>query len=119
MIPLDPQLMNEFVGGSEEAELRIGENLLDLRVNTASFDRVTLVQVLGGREISSQQLKTFLSVDFYNHDSKHTDQCEGFEAVYNTLFSFKNTVDDFYLKHLDNDSILVDFFAIPFSTLDS
>jgi hypothetical protein len=35
--------MNEFVGGSEEAELRIGENLLDLRVNTASFDRVTLV----------------------------------------------------------------------------
>jgi hypothetical protein len=39
--------------------------------------------------------------------------------VYNTLFSFKNTVDDFYLKHLDNDSSLIDFFAIPFATVDS
>jgi hypothetical protein len=33
--------------------------------------------------------------------------------VYNTLFSFKNAVDDFYLKHLQTDTILVDVFMTP------
>ena len=37
----------------------------------------------------------------------------GVEPIYNTLFSFKNTVDDFYIKYLEKDSILVDFFYIP------
>ena len=58
-------------------------------------------------------MRTFLSIDFYNHDSKHTDQSEGFEPIYNTLFSFKNTVDDFYLKHLEKSYVLVDVFGIP------
>ena len=34
--------------------------------------------------------------------------CESYEPIYNTLFSFKNCVDDFYLKHLEKDSIAVD-----------
>ena len=32
-------------------DLSLKENLLDLRVSTASFDRLTLVQLLGGREL--------------------------------------------------------------------
>ena len=31
------------------------------------------------------------------------------------MFSFKNQVDDFYLKHLDNEMITVDVFAMPVS----
>lgn len=77
-----------------------------------------MVQILGGREIVPSQVQTFISVDFFNHDSKNTDLSEGFEPVYNTLFSFKNTVDDFYLKHLEKDSILVDFFAVPNKAAD-
>ena len=37
----------------------------------------------------------------------------GIEPIFNTLFSFKNTVDDFYIKYLEKDTILVDFFYIP------
>ena len=37
----------------------------------------------------------------------------GLEPIYNTLFSFKNTVDDFYVKYLERDTILVDIFYIP------
>ena len=33
--------------------------------------------------------------------------------MYNTLFSFKNTVDDFYIKYLERDTILIDIFYIP------
>lgn len=36
---------------TDEQDLNIRENLLDLRVSTASFDRVTLIQLLGGREL--------------------------------------------------------------------
>ena len=37
----------------------------------------------------------------------------GLEPIYNTLFSFRNTVDDFYIKYLERDIILVDIFYIP------
>ena len=46
------------------------------------------------------QFQTVLAIDFFNHDTKNTDTCFGVEPNYNTLFRFKNTVDNFYLKHL-------------------
>lgn len=60
-------------------------------------------------------MRTFVSVDFYNHDSKTTDQADGFDVSYNTLFTFRNIVDDFYLKHLDHEHITIDVFALPLS----
>jgi len=53
-------------------------------------------------------MQSFLVIDFYNHDSKTTDFAEGYEPVINTLFSFKNLVDDFYLKHLQKEFLSVD-----------
>lgn len=53
-----------------------------------------------------------MSVDFYNHDSKESDCVNGFDPIYNTLFSFKNTVDDFYVKFLENDFVAVDLIII-------
>lgn len=88
---------------------------MDLRVSTASFDRVTLIQLMGGHEILPHQMHTFVSIDFYNHDSKTTDQAEGYDVSYNTLFSFRNVVDDFYLKFLDNEHIVADVYAVPIS----
>ena len=64
------------------------------------------------------QVKTFLCVDFYNHDSKYTDQAESFECVYNTLFSFRNTVDDFYLHHCEFEFISVDVYMLPLTSTD-
>lgn len=37
----------------------------------------------------------------------------GIEPIYNTLFSFKNTADDFYIKFLEKDTVVVDIFYIP------
>ena len=105
--------MSEFSVITDESEIMARENRLDIRISTASFERVALMQLMGGREITPAQVRTFLAVDFYNHDSKHTDQAESFEPIYNTLFSFKNTVDDFYLKHLEQSYVLVDVFGVP------
>ena len=67
----------------------------------------------GQQEIDPNTIQTFLAVDFYNHDTKSTDMTLGIEPIYNTLFSFKNTVDDFYIKYLERDTVLVDIFYIP------
>ena len=56
-------------------------------------------------------MTTFLSCDFYDHESKESEQVSGFDPIYNTLFSFKNTVDDFYVRHLETDYLIVDIFA--------
>jgi len=52
-------------------------------------------------------------VDFYDHESKYSDQAEGFEVQYNTLFCFRNLVDDFYLQHCEEEHVNVDLFALP------
>ena len=35
---------------------------------------------------------------------------EGFEPKYNTQFSFKNAVDDFYIGYVEKNYIKVEFF---------
>lgn len=49
------------------------ENLLDLRISTANFDRASLISVTGGTDFIPANIQTFLAVDFYNHDTKTTD----------------------------------------------
>ena len=71
------------------------------------------MQLLGGRELEPSQVRTFVSVDFYNHDSASSDPCETYDPIFNTLFSFKNVVDDFYLAHLEKESLNVDVFGVP------
>jgi hypothetical protein len=40
---------------------------------------------------------TFVTLDFYNHDTETSQLAEGYRPLYNTQFSFKNRVDDFYV----------------------
>ena len=105
--------LTEFSVITDETEIGPIENLLDLRISTASLDRAQLAQILGengGHDVSLGHFTTFLAVDFYNHDTKTTDLADGDDPRFDTLFSFKNTVDDFYLSHLEKDTILVDVF---------
>lgn len=104
--------MSEFSVYTNESELKERDNILDLRISAANFDRTNLISLLGGREPAPSQLQTFLCVDFYNHDSSKTDLCDGYEPIYNTLFSFKNCVDDFYLRYLQGDALAVDVYLV-------
>lgn len=111
--------MSEFSVITDESEIQARENRLDVRISTVAFDKVAVLQVMGGRDIQPSKFRTFVSLDFYNHDSKHTDHAEGFEPIYNTLFSFKNTVDDFYLQHLEKSFMAVDIFGVPPQTAEN
>jgi len=105
------------------------ENIMELKITQASLEPSLLKQLIGEKRrstnpstlkeevvdipLNSANVQTFLSVDFFNHDSKITDLTEGFNPNYQTVFSFKNKADSFYMKHLDKEAVLVEVFAIP------
>ena len=69
-------------------------------------------QVLDERELMLHQktLITFATIDFYNHDTETSQIAEGFRPLYNTQFSFKNKVDDFYVQYLQKNSMKIDIY---------
>jgi len=83
-----------------------------LRVADIQFDRVSINEVLGMKDALPNAIKTFITLDFFNHDTRNTDMITGYDPQFKTLFSFKNAVDDFYLKHLYKDFVLAEIFTI-------
>jgi hypothetical protein len=69
---------------TDESEVLPQENVFDLIVNTANFDKARLSQVLGNKELLPSAVQTFITIDFYNHDTRHSDLAEGFEPNYST-----------------------------------
>lgn len=61
-------------------------------------------------DYTSKNFSTFLTVEFFDHDTKVTDVSEGFMPNYATQFSFKNVVDDFYIKYLETKQIKLEVF---------
>ena len=55
-------------------------------------------------------MQTFITVDFYNHETRHSDLSEGFAHHYSTQFSFKNAVDDFFVQYLEKNYVTVEFY---------
>ena len=51
-----------------------------------------------------------MTVDFYNHDTETSQLSEGYRPLYNTQFSFKNRVDDFYVQCLQRNSMKLDVY---------
>lgn len=106
----EEDLMSDFSGVTDETEIGTMDNFFDLLVSKASFDRGRLAQILGNKEILPSAVQTFVTIDFYNHDTRNSELSEGFDANYQTQFSFKNQVDNFYLQYLENNTATLEFF---------
>jgi hypothetical protein len=51
-----------------------------------------------------------VTVDFYNHDTETSQIAEGYRPLYNTQFSFKNKIDDFYVQFLQKNTMKIDVY---------
>ncbi len=109
----EEDLLSDFSGVTDDTEVGTMDNFFDLLVSKASFDRGRLGQLLGnkGSDILPSAVQTFVTIDFYNHDTRNSELAEGFEAAYQTQFSFKNQVDNFYLQYLENNTATLEFFV--------
>jgi len=92
---------SEFSYATEEPGLKPEENVLDLAIDNAEFYGDILRQEVDLLDYTSKNFSTFLTIEYFDHDTKVTDVCEGFTPNYATQFSFKNVVDDFYIKYLE------------------
>lgn len=106
----DEDLLSEFSAVTNESEISPQENVMDLLVSRANFDKQKLSQIMGSSEVLSSAVQTFVTVDFFNHETKHGGLCEGFDPAYQTQFSFKNQVDDFYIQFLEKNTMVLEFF---------
>jgi protein fantom len=60
--------------------------------------------------LHQRTLITFVTTDFYNHDTETSQIAEGFKPLYNTQFSFKNKIDDFYVQFLQKQTLKLDVY---------
>ena len=51
-----------------------------------------------------------MTIDFYNHDTETSQLAEGYRPLYNTQFSFKNRIDDFYVQFIQKHTMKVDVY---------
>lgn len=108
---LDIDAMSDaFSVATDESEVAPQENVMDLLINRAQFDKIRLAHALGNKELLPSAVQTFVTVDFFNHFTRHGELAEGLEPEYLTQFSFKNVVDDFYLQYLEKNTMTVEFF---------
>lgn len=101
---------SEFSYATEEPGLWPEENILDFAVDTAEFYADMLRQDVDLADYTQKSFATFLTVEFYDHDTKVTDVSEGYNPNYATQFSFKNSIDDFYIKYLETKTLKVEVF---------
>lgn len=57
-------------------------------------------------------VQSFVTVDFFNHDTQHTEVKSGFTPKLNQKFSFRNNADDFYLSYLESEMMVVEVYMI-------
>jgi hypothetical protein len=66
---MDEDAMSEFSVLTAESELLPQQNILDLRVSNVEFDKHTINQLLGMRDAMDSAIQTFVTFDFFNHES--------------------------------------------------
>ena len=110
----DVDVRSEFSAQTEESEVGMDENILDLKVEDASFDREAIAAVpsvqMSEAEIDRQFI-TVVTVDFYNHSTETTQMGQGIRANYQTQFSFVNRVDSFYVNFLQKNTLKLDVYV--------
>ena len=89
------------------------ENVLDFAIDTGEFYQNQLASVIDQKEVplNPRTFMTFITVDFYNHDTETSQFSEGFAPNYATQFAFRNRIDDFYIRQLLKSWVKLDVFV--------
>ena len=101
-----------FSKDSEE-DYSIDENCLDLYITSANYD-IECVQNKLGLQIDN--LMSFISVDFYLHETQTSNLMSGKNPNYNFQLSFKVVVDENFIIFLQDDCIIIELYYLKNNT---
>ena len=95
-----------------ESELNALENVLDLKIETITYEQQFMGTILDQKITNPNQIKTVATFDFFVNRTVPTEVQTGFNPRVNQVICFKNVVDDFYLNFIAKEFILVEFYSV-------
>ena len=98
---------------SKEEEISIDENYLDLYITAANFDPDGIQNKLG---IEVDHLMSFVSVDFYLHETQTSNLMSGQMPNYNFQISFKVIEDENFILYLQDEYIIIELYYLKNNT---
>ena len=87
-------------------------NTLDVLVRNCELDELVLRKILTGKITELDDIQTMLAVDFYNHDTQHSDICEGLRPNYNFQVAYKVTVDAQLISYMEHEHLRVNIVLV-------
>jgi len=108
--PPDVDVQSDFEAhvGDDPDEFKDNENYFDLRVVEADFQQELIesfMKAYGGEHAARKDFSTVVMVNFYDHDTKTTEMCQGYRPKYHSQISFKNKIDSFYIQYLSKNRV--------------
>ena len=98
--PATPEPADAAAGVDEDYGLGPGENILELTVHELTLERTALR--------GEQQPTTFLTVDFFEHETQATPLVAGFAASVAQTYEFVVLVDSMFIQFMELDCLRVD-----------
>ena len=102
-----------FSKDSNEEDISVDENYLDLYITSANFDGEGVQNKLG---IEIDDLMSFISVDFYLHETQTSNLMSGQKPNYNFQLSFKVIDDENFIRYLQDEYILIELYYLKNNT---
>ena len=99
--------MSEF---SVDHQTLDDQNYLDFFIGEANLDEQAISKLIPNGETIKNPL-SFLTIDFYNHDTIHTGITEGLKTNYDFQVSFKVQVDEFFIMFLETESLIMELYV--------
>ena len=96
-----------------EEDLAVDENYMDLYITKANFDVESIQNKLG---LPIDNLKSFISVDFYLHETQVSNLMTGQKPNYDFQLSFNVSVDENFIIFLEDDFILIELYYLKNNT---
>ena len=98
---------------SNESDYGINENALDLYITMSKYDSDAIENKLN---MNIENLLSFLTVDFYLHETQTSNLVNGPNPNYNFQLTFRVNVDEHFIKYLKDDFIQVELYYLNNNT---
>lgn len=101
--------ITEFSNDQSESEYGINENAVDLIISQATFDSTAIENKLG---ISLNDLLSFISIDFYLHETQTSNLINGPNPNYNFQLTFRVYEDEHLINYLNEDYMIIELYYL-------
>ncbi len=87
------------------------ENYFDLFLGNLNIDESVLMKNPQNKIKNTSHFISFLTIDFYNHETQHSNFAEGVMKKLGNNYSFKVEVNSYFLKFISKNTISLELWS--------